>query len=410
MRLPVKWMHTVRWKFLFSGLMSAVITAGFLYMCNFLIVLLIKEPGFQQPISRIINEIGSLPFFIAGGFSFYVICFFLLTRGTVRRLENMNLSIRRIGEGDFDNGPPSLSSSDEIGQIETSIHKLGNQLRDDLTKIFVGLRHIAEGKFDQPIQTDENSGELTKVANSINHMATELHRSIMEERNAEKSKNDLITGVSHDLRTPLTSILGFLEVIDHDRYQNEVELRHYVSIAYDKALTLKKSIDDLFEYTRINNGMPLNTAILDLVGFIRQLSEEFAPQFDLAEMTCRIHVDVEVLQIAADGNLLVRSFENLISNALQYGKSGRVVDIAIQSSDKEAIVSMTNYGEPIPQRDLPFIFDRFYRVERSRSRDTGGTGLGLAIVKSIIEVHGGRISVDSSEERTVFTTRLPTLT
>jgi signal transduction histidine kinase len=408
--LPVKWTHTVRWTFLISGLLSAAITAALLYMGNFLIGLLIKEPHFKPPIARVINEIGSLPFFIVGGCSVYVISFFLLTRGTVRRLENVNLSIRQIGEGHFDNRPLSISSSDEIGQIEASIRKLNSQLSDDLTKILVGLRHIAEGKFDLPIQMDENSGELAKVADSINHMAAELYRSIIEERNAEKSKNDLITGVSHDLRTPLTSILGFLEVIDRDRYQDEVELRHYVSIAYDKALTLKKLIDDLFEYTRINNGMPLNTAALDLVGLIRQLSEELKPQFDLTGMTCRIHADFEALQIAADGNLLVRSFENLLSNALQYGKAGRFVDINIQLLDKEVIVSITNYGEPIPQRDLPFIFDRFYRTERSRSRVTGGTGLGLAIVKSIIEMHGGRISADSSKERTQFTTRLPSKT
>jgi signal transduction histidine kinase len=128
---------------------------------------------------------------------------------------------------------------------------------------------------------------------------------------------------------------------------------------------------------------------------------------EAAGMTCRIETELETLVIDADGDLLVRSFENLLSNAIRYGQDSRYIDISFLVSEGEAVVSIVNFGEPIPERDLPFLFDRFYRVDRSRSKETGGTGLGLAIAKSIIEVHGGRISVESNRDRTVFTTCLP---
>lgn len=404
--MKVKWIYSLRWKLLFYSLASACITAVLLYAGNFIVGLLLQST-LRPLFAFFVNRVGSLPIFIAAGIGFYILSFFLLSRGTVRRLERIGHSLERIEEGRFDGGLSAVSSSDEIGQLNEIIDRLGLQLNRDLKQITAGLQEIADGRFDRPIENMDASGQLAEFAESINAMAAKLHRSILDERNAEKTKNDLITGVSHDLRTPLTSILGFLEVINQDRYQDEVELRHYTDIAYHKAISLKKLIDDLFEYTRINNGMPLTVAELDLVGFIRQLTEEFVPQLELAGMTCRIDAEVDSLLISADGDLLVRSFGNLISNAIRYGRKGRYVDIAIRRDNAEASVAVANYGDPIPERDLPFIFDRFYRVERSRSQETGGTGLGLAIAKSIIEVHGGSIDVASRQDMTVFTTRLP---
>ncbi|MFC4597210.1 sensor histidine kinase [Cohnella hongkongensis] len=403
--MNVKWMHSLRWRLLFYSLASAGMTAAALYAANFLVALLLQS-ALRAPFAFVIHTVGSLPVFIAAGIALYVSAFFLLSHGTIRRLENLYRSLRRMEEGSFEVQTPPRSA-DEIGRLQELAGRLSGQLSRDLKRIAAGLQEIADGNFERPIETMDASGELAEVARSINAMAAKLHRSILDERYAEQTKNDLITGVSHDLRTPLTSILGFLEVIHQDRYRDEVELRHYTDIAYNKALSLKKLIDDLFEYTRINNGMPLSAADLDLVGFVRQLAEEFVPQLEEAGMICRIDAEVETLPLSADGDLLVRSFGNLIANAIRYGRPAPYIDIAVRRSDEEAIVEIANYGNPIPERDLPFIFDRFYRVERSRSQETGGTGLGLAITKSIIEVHGGTIDVSSSPDKTVFTTRLP---
>ncbi|MFC6653583.1 ATP-binding protein [Paenibacillus rhizoplanae] len=202
-------------------------------------------------------------------------------------------------------------------------------------------------------------------------------------------------------------MLGFLEVIEEDRYQDELEMRYYINIAYEKSLTLRRLIDELFEYTRINNGMPLELSELDIAGLIRQLEEEFVPITENAGMEIRLNMQEGEFKIQADGGLLVRAYENIIANAIQYGKAGRYIDIDIAKDGDVLVVRIQNYGDPIPERDLPFIFDRFYRVERSRSKQTGGTGLGLAIAKSIIDVHGGSITVHSSKKATIFETRLP---
>lgn len=410
-----QWVYSVRWKFLLFSLVSAAITAALLYLGYALANLILKTAFINRsiasivrlPVALIVNRIGSSPAAIISGIVIYVVSFFLLSRRTVRRLDSLDGAIRLIGTGQFDRDPSGRPAKDEIGQLSDSVYRTSAQLSDDLAHILEGLQEIANGNLDRPIPEVQRSGELAEVASKINEMADRLNRTIQDERNAEKTKNDLITGVSHDLRTPLTSILGFLEVIHEDRYRDEVEMRHYLSIVYDKSLTLKKLIDDLFEYTRVNNGMPLNTVQLDLVGFIHQLSEEFVPQLDAAGMTCSIRADLGELNIMADGDLLVRSYANILSNAVRYGHGGERVDISIAAADGMAVVSITNFGDPIPERDLPFLFERFYRVDRSRSQDTGGTGLGLAIAKSIIEAHGGAIEVRSSRDGTTFTTRLP---
>ncbi|WEK53056.1 MAG: ATP-binding protein [Candidatus Cohnella colombiensis] len=402
-----KWIHSIRMKFLGFSLLSAGITAAFLYSGYALGGVILSNPSINDPVAFLVNRFGSIPVAIIMGVSVYILSFFLLSRGTIRRIEALERTVVRIREGKFDNDQPDQEFKDEIAQLSTSIHEMSNVLSDDLRHILDGLQHVAIGRLDQPIDAVERSGELAEVAMSINRMAEQLQRTITDERNAEKSKNDLITGVSHDLRTPLTSILGFLEVIHEDRYRDEVELRHYLTIVYDKALTLKKLIDDLFEYTRVNNGMPLQLTPIDIVGFIHQLAEEFVPQLEGANMICRVHAIDESLIVSVDGDLLVRSFENLISNAIRYGREGRYVDINVHSKSGIAHITVTNYGAPIPERDIPFLFDRFYRSDTSRSKDTGGTGLGLAITKSIIERHDGTITVSSHHEQTQFMVSLP---
>jgi signal transduction histidine kinase len=278
-----------------------------------------------------------------------------------------------------------------------------------LDEITAGIQEVAKGELSHRIEV-RTSDEFGVVAASINQMAEQLQRSLEEERSAVKAKNDLITGISHDLRTPLTSILGFLEYIEKDRYQDELEMRYYVSIAYEKSLTLRKLIDDLFEYTRVSGGsLPLSLRPLNLTPFLMQLAEEFAPMLEEAGMTYTIVGGQEPLWVQAAPGELVRAYENLFSNAIRYGAQGKLMEIGLTLEDGEAVVRISNYGEPIPANDLPHLFERFYRVDKSRSRDTGGTGLGLAIAKSMIELHRGQIAAYSEQGRTDFVTRFPAI-
>lgn len=355
------------------------------------------------PINWSIEHVGSVRVMIITGIILFPITFFLASLRLVQDLREINAGLQEISAGQFGR-VVTVKGQDELSAVAESMNQLSSEWDHYLAEITRGLEEIANGQFDHQIP-EIPGNKLGEVAISINQMSMQLKHSIAEERKAEKTKNDLITGVSHDLRTPLTSILGFLEVIEQDQYQDEVEMRYYVNIAYGKSLVLRRLIDELFEYTRINNGMPLELCELDIAGLIRQLAEEFVPATENAGMEIRLNMQEGEFKIQADGGLLVRAYENIIANTIQYGQAGKYIDIDIAQDGDVLVVRIQNYGDPIPEMDLPFIFDRFYRVDSSRSKQTGGTGLGLAITKSIIEVHGGSITVHSSKKATSFETR-----
>lgn len=274
------------------------------------------------------------------------------------------------------------------------------------------VQQMSLGQLDQtvPVRTRD---ELGKLAASINRMASRLKASMEEERQAVQAKQELVTNVSHDLRTPLTSIKGYLQYIHENRYKDEVELMYYVDVAYRKAQRLDRMVNDLFEYTRVAYGqLKLNRTQIDMMELLGQLCTEMRMYVREAGMEIALHgpqgaSPAERLLVWADGDKLVRVFENLISNAVQYGKEGKRIDIRLHGENGMAVARVINYGEPIPARDLPYIFDRFHRVDKSRSEQTGGTGLGLAIARNIAELHGGAIEASSDASETCFTVRIP---
>lgn len=409
----MKRLISLRVKFLGATIISLVLSAAVMYLCHQLAAYILTLPNttFWSPIRQIVRSIiqqwGSIPAMIMAGTGLFILMYWLLTRGTIRYLKELDQALTEVGLGRMDVKIP-LRTSDELGHLAQQLNATVEGLNVSIREITNALDEMAEGNLE--VKIPAQAGELAKIADSINHMADRLNQSIEEERLVERSKNDLITGVSHDLRTPLTSILGFLKVIEEDRYKDETELRYYVNIAYEKAKDLKKLIDQLFEYTRIQNGLPLQKSKLDLNGFLGQLAEEFVPILDNSGMLCRISAQQEDAIICADGDLLVRAFENLLSNAIQYGADGKFVDIEISIEGPWARVKFINYGQEIPSSSLPHLFDRFYRAESSRSKMSGGTGLGLAIAKSIIDVHQGQVSVTSNPQRTAFEVLLPLVT
>ncbi|MFC4302601.1 sensor histidine kinase [Cohnella boryungensis] len=275
-------------------------------------------------------------------------------------------------------------------------------------KLSQSVEHIAlKGNFDDAIPVKQRN-EVTLLAENMNLLVLELKRSLDEERKAEQTKNELITNVSHDLRTPLTSIIGYLGLIEQDRYRDEVELRHYVQVAYAKAERLNVLIQDLFEYTRMrHNVIPLHIKSFNLVEMMNQLLVHYRLSLESAKMKGNLITNVTELQIKGDPDKLVRVFENLLSNAIYYGSSGGKVDIYLNRQKQSAVVEIVNYGDEIPAADLPYLFDRFYRVDKSRTENKGGSGLGLAIAKGLVDKHGGTISATSDGNSTNFRVRLP---
>jgi signal transduction histidine kinase len=278
-----------------------------------------------------------------------------------------------------------------------------------LEEISRALHDISLGNFSVRIRT-RSKDELGQLGENIMQMAARLKLWMAEEREAERSKNELITSVSHDLRTPLTSILGYLELIEKDSSRDIAALRRNAGIAYQKSQQLKKLIDDLFEYTTVSQGaLHLKLARIDLKALFGQLAEEFVPVLQAADMEYRLLLPEEECFVIADGDLLVRVFQNLISNAIRYGRAGKFVDLAIYRAEEWLVASIMNYGNPISANELLHIFERFYRVGNSDSDQTSSAGLGLAIAKNIMNLHHGTIAAHSSTEKTVFEVKLKSI-
>jgi two-component system, OmpR family, sensor histidine kinase VanS len=269
-----------------------------------------------------------------------------------------------------------------------------------------GIRSLAVGDFNNRIKL--NSGdEFERIADDINLASEQLKKAIERGDFAESSKDQLILNLAHDLRTPLTSVLGYLDLLLKNEQLTPEQARHYTSIAFTKSRRLEKLIEELFEITRMNYGMlTIDKQPIDLSELLSQLTEEMYPVFENNHLTARLNALPNTV-IDGDGELLARVFENLLSNAARYGKDGQYVDISCGLEDSAAVVQVVNYGQIIPEHELPHLFDMFFKGDQTRSHQEGSTGLGLFIARNIVRQHGGTISAESNWVRTSFEVRLP---
>ena len=277
-----------------------------------------------------------------------------------------------------------------------------------LDEIANGLRVIAKGDLDYRID-EKGHDEIRNIASNINNMAEEINKKILAERLAEKTKVDLITNVSHDLRTPLTSIMGYIGLVKEGRYGDEDTMKSYLDISFNKAEKLKVLIEDLFEYTKLNNdGIKINKIEVNLSEFLFQLIEELTPIFEENELTVVRKTLDENIIVKLDPDKMVRVFENLLTNAIKYSyKPGEII-VEVYRDDIYGIVAIRNKGNNISEEKISKLFDRFYRVDESRNAQTGGSGLGLAISKNIVELHDGQIWAECYKNDISFFVKLKT--
>ena len=277
-----------------------------------------------------------------------------------------------------------------------------------ISRISDAIESISEGDLNTSVEV-VGDDEFSSMAANLNKMVDDIRKLMDKERESERTKNELITNVAHDLRTPLTSIIGYLELLSGKVTLPPEMQKKYIDIAYSKAKRLEKLIEDLFGFTKMNYGkLSMHVGRVDIIKLLSQLLEESYPNFADKNLSYELQSNVPAKVVTADGNLLARLFDNLINNAIKYGADGKRVLVKVHGERDTVQVSVINYGYVIPAEELPLIFDKFYRVEQSRSTHTGGTGLGLAIVKSIVEMHGGTITVKSDMDGTVFTVTLQT--
>lgn len=285
---------------------------------------------------------------------------------------------------------------------------LQRKMARDIETIARAVKQISEGDLSTRLEL-EGEGELTDIAENLNRMEEDIQELIDKERTSEQSKTDLITNVAHDLRTPLTSILGYLELLRKNQKLSPEMQQKYLDIAYNKSVRLQKLIEELFGFTKLSYGkINMNVAKVDIVELLAQLLEESYPIFQKNGLSYDFVSNRKSQIIEADGDLLARLFDNLIGNAIKYGKEGKRVRVNLRADREIVTIKIVNYGYVIPANELPLIFDRFYRTDHSRTNASGpgGTGLGLAIVKNITDMHHGTVSVSSDLSGTVFTVRL----
>ena len=251
------------------------------------------------------------------------------------------------------------------------------------------------------------SPEMGFLELKLNESKTILEKRERDAREAEQRKNDLVVYLAHDIRTPLTSVIGYLELLKEAPDLPIEQRAKYLSITLDKAYRLEQLINEFFEITRFNlQSIPLNRENIHLSYMLLQMAEEFYPILTPGGKSVRLDVP-EDLSLYGDPDKLARVFNNILKNAAAYSYPDTVIEIRARQERNAVRITFTNQGPQIPEAQLNAIFEKFYRLDSARSSSTGGAGLGLAIAKEIVTAHKGTISASSGPEGTVFTIKLP---
>lgn len=262
------------------------------------------------------------------------------------------------------------------------------------------MRHDREVGEVFPPEYAEISAQMAEIKSDIRRQEQLL-------REETSQKNDLITYLAHDLKTPLTSVIGYLSLLEEAPDMPDEQKARYVHITLDKALRLERLINEFFEITRYNlHQMALEKETVDLSFLLVQLTDEFYPILAAHGNRVRIE-DGEGLSLLGDGEKLARVFNNILKNAVAYSYPDTEILIQCIRGEETLSVCFQNKGRTIPKQKLDAVFEKFYRLDDARNTNTGGAGLGLAIAREIVELHGGSITAQSEDEVTTFTVELP---
>lgn len=251
------------------------------------------------------------------------------------------------------------------------------------------------------------SPEMMPFERKLNAVKQTLERRKAETALAEQRKDELVMYLAHDIRTPLTSVIGYLNLLEEAPGMPAEERARNLHITLEKAYRLEEMINEFFEITRYNSGqIKLAEEPVDLYFMLLQLSDELSPAISLRGNSIVLDVD-ENLTVYADADKMARVFGNILKNAAAYSYPDTEIMVSAERSEDSVMITFMNKGADVPPEKLASLFDKFYRLDEARISDTGGTGLGLAIAKEIVLLHGGSIWVSSEDERIAFTIELP---
>ena len=251
-------------------------------------------------------------------------------------------------------------------------------------------------------ETIKLPSEVNEFTEKLNDIKNDYITSKNNAKEAEQKKNDLIMYMAHDLKTPLTSIIGYLTLLNDEKNISKELQEKYIKIALDKSLRVEELTNQFFDITRYNlHTMPINKTELNITYLLKQLIDECYPMLEKSDLKCVLNAPDKVNYLG-DGDKLARAFGNLLKNAISYSYKNTVIEINITEELDCLYITFRNKGDKIPDYKLEKIFEKFYRGDESRTSTTGGSGLGLAITKEIIELHNGKISVKNDDEYIEF--------
>ena len=249
--------------------------------------------------------------------------------------------------------------------------------------------------------------ELEPIETKLNNIKYTLERQEREVQESEQRKNDLVVFLAHDLKTPLTSIVAYLSMLQSHPELSEAERSKYTGISLEKAIRLGKLIEEFFEITKFNaQDIVLEKTELNLSRMLEQIADEMYGVFQEKRLECQVEAAEDVI-VPADPDKLARVFDNLMRNAVVYCDRETTIHIQVSQDKDNAKIVFINEGPKISNDKLQHIFEKFFRADNSRSSETGGAGLGLAIAREIVELHGGQIQAQSDDHETRFIVSLP---
>lgn len=279
-----------------------------------------------------------------------------------------------------------------------------------LKKIFGYIDNIgkaSENLVNKDVEYIELPSELEEISKRMNHLKRESQKNEKLAKENEEKKDELIVYLAHDIKTPLTSMIGYLSLLDEIDDMPKKQRKNYISIALDKSYRLEDLINELFDVARFNSEkIILEKEELNLNLMLEQIIDDFYPTLRELNKSIKLNYE-EKININADPDKLSRVFNNLIKNAISYSKEESEIVINLKKDTNNVVVEVINKGKQISKEKISKIFEKFYRLDSARTSRTGGSGLGLSIAKDIVELHNGTITAESNEEETTLRVTLP---
>ena len=283
-----------------------------------------------------------------------------------------------------------------LGVIAFSL-LLARRLTRPLERLTEAAEQMGQGDYAQRVDPPQGKDELDRLALSFNAMAGRIEADVNELRRQEELRRDLIANIAHDLATPLTAIQGFSEALADDVITEANARQETAQLIGREVQRLRRLVGDIQQMTSLEAGRaPLELAPLDLRSLVDETLAVIEPECEQAGITIQNAIAPDTPPVLADSDRVTQVLLNLLDNARRHTPAGGAITVSARQKDKLLEVEIKDSGLGIDPADLPYIFERFYRADRSRTGSTGGSGLGLSIVKAIISAHGGAIRAESA--------------